>query len=330
VSWWTVANDPLLFDFAETSVEATAFAVQALVKRDPQNPLVERAVRWMMLNRTAGYWSSTKQTAIAIQGLLAFMQARGETAQPFSVEVFVNGASAGRHSFSAAAMTAPDPIVISAPATAGANQVRIVKRDGGTVYWSASAVYYDTGSSDWRAGASAPAEARRREGALAPSLARTGSRELAVTRRYATLSPVTVDGRIVYRETPFTGTASPGDVLTVRLTVAGSPEWRYLALEDPLPAGVEAIQDTTAYPLEQPTANAWWSGSRVEYRDAKTVFFQETFEQGRYEYSYLVKVIAPGQFRAVPAQVSPMYVPGVHASSEPQPFTIALPAGGGR
>lgn len=308
VSWWTVANDPLLFDFAETSIEATAFAVQALVKRDPKNPVLERAVRWMMLNRTSGYWSSTKQTAIAIYGLLAFMQARGEMAQPFSVEVFVNGAPAGRHSFSAAAMTAPDPIVISAPATTGANQVRIVKRDSGTVYWSASAIYYDTANAD----------------------ARTGSRQLAITRQYALLTPVTVRGpstslrasRIVYRETPFTGTAKPGDVLTVRLTVAGSPEWRYLALEDPLPAGVEAIQDTTAYPLEREAAESWWYGSRVEYRDSRTVFFQETFDRGRYEYSYLVKVIAPGQFRAIPAQIAPMYVPGVHASSEPQAFTI--------
>lgn len=308
VSWWTVANDPLLFDYAETSIEATAFAVQALVKRDPKNPLLERAVRWTMLNRTSGHWGSTKQTAIAIYGLLAFMQARGEVAQPFSVDVFVNGAPAGRHSFPAAAMTAPDPIVIAAPANTGANQVRIVKRDAGTVYWSASAVYYDTANTE----------------------ARTGSRQLAITRKYALLTPVTVARRIVYRETPFSGTATPGDVLTVRLTVAGSPEWRYLALEDPLPAGVEAIQDTTAYPLEREAAESWWYGSRVEYRDSRTVFFQETFDRGRYEYSYLVKVIAPGQFRAVPAQISPMYVPGVHASSEPQAFTITAPPGGGR
>lgn len=305
VSWWAVANDPLIFDYAETSVEATAFAVQALVKRDPKNPVIERAVRWMMLNRTAGYWSSTKQTAMAIYGLLSFMQARGETGQPFTVDVFVNGQAAGKHSFTAASMTAPDPIVISAPATAGANQVRLVKRDGGTVYWSAAAEYYDTTTAD----------------------ARSGSRQLALTRKYSLLTPVTVKGNIVYRETPFDGTAKPGDVLTVRLTVAGSPEWRYLALEDPLPAGVEAMQDTSSYPLEKPKPEAWWSGSRVEYRDNRTVFFQESFEEGRYEFAYLVKVIAPGQFRAVPAQISPMYVPGVHASSEPQTFTIAVPAG---
>lgn len=305
LSWWVVANDPLIFDYAETSVEATAFAVQALVKHDPKNPVIERAVRWMMLNRTAGYWSSTKQTAMAIYGLLSFMQARGETGQPFSVDVFVNSQAAGKHSFTAASMTAPDPIVISAAANAGANQVKLVKRDGGTVYWSATAEYYDTATAD----------------------ARSGSRQLALTRKYALLTPVTIRGRIVYRETPFTGTAKPGDVLTVRLTAAGSPEWRYLALEDPLPAGVEAIQDTSAYPLERPKPQEWWYGSQVEYRDSRTVFFQESFEQGRYEYAYLVKVIAPGQFRAVPAQISPMYVPGVHASSEPQTFTITVPTG---
>jgi uncharacterized protein YfaS (alpha-2-macroglobulin family) len=318
LSWWPVANDPLIFDYAETSVEATAFAVQALVKRDPTNPLIERAVRWMMLNRTAGYWSSTKQTAMAIYGLLSFMQARGEAAQPFSVEVFVNGQSAGTHAFAAASMMAPDPIVIAAPANAGANQVRIVKKDGppspeasagqAALYWSVAADYYDMANAD----------------------ARRGSYQLALTRKYSLLTPVTVKNRIVYRETPFNGTAKPGDVLTVRLTAAGSPEWRYLALEDPLPAGVEAIQDTTAYPLEKPAPEAWWSGSRVEYRDSRTVFFQESFEGGRYEFAYLVKVIAPGQFRAVPAQISPMYVPGVHASSEPQAFTISATAGGSK
>ncbi len=308
LSWWTVADDPLMFDAAETSIEATAFAVQALARRDPKNPLVERAVRWMMLNRTAGYWSSTKQTAMALYGLLSFMQARGETAQASSVEVFVNGVNVGRRTFSAAAMTTPDPQIVTVPANAGANQVRLVKRDAGTLYWSAAANYYDMTGAE----------------------ARTGGRQLALTRKYAVLTPVTVKGRIVYREQPFTGTAQPGDVLTVRLTVAGSPEWRYLAIEDPLPAGVEAVQDTTAYPLEREAAASWWYGSRVEYRDSRTVFFQETFERGRYEYSYLVKVIAPGRFRAIPAQVSPMYVPGVHASSEPQTFVITAPAGGAR
>ena len=303
LSYWASDSDPLLFDAVETRVEATALAVQGLARRNPRSPLLERAVRYLLLNRTGGYWGTTKQTAMAVYGLLSFMEARGETAQPFSVDVYVNGAMVGRQSFSAEALMAADPVVLRVPARSGANQVRVVKRDGGTVYWSAAAEYYDT----------------------AGATARSGTRQLAVTRAYAVLTPVTLQNRIVYRETPFTGTARPGDVLTVRLTVAGSREWRYLALEDPLPAGVEAVQDTTAYPLEN-DRRSWWWGSQVEYRDQRTVFFQESFEQGRYEYLYFVKVTSAGTFRAAPAQISPMYVPGVFASSEPMTLTVAAPA----
>ncbi|MEZ5285395.1 MAG: alpha-2-macroglobulin family protein [Vicinamibacterales bacterium] len=303
LSWWDADRDALLFETVEMSVEATAFAVQALVRRNPQSPVAERAVRWLLLNRTGGYWSTTKQTAMAIYGLLAFMQARGETAQPFAVDVFVNGQAAGRQAFDAASLAAPDPVIVTVPAQDGDNQVRLVKRDGGTVYWSAAASYFDPSAAEGR----------------------SGSRQLAIARRYGRLTPVTVNGRIVYREEPITGPVSTGDVIAVRLTVAGTPDWRYLAIEDPLPAGVEAVQDTTAYPLERPETMRWWWGSQVEYRDTRTVFFQESFDEGRAEFVYLAKVISAGTFRAVPAQVSPMYVPGVHASSEP--FTlIAVPA----
>src|SRR5690606_36104943 len=132
------------------------------------------------------------------------------------------------------------------------------KHGAGTVYWSTAATYFDPSTAE----------------------ARSGSRQLAVTRRYARLAPVTVKDRIVYREVPITGEVAPGDVLTVRLTMAGSSGWRYLMLEDPLPAGVEAVQDTTAYPLERPDSVRWRWASNVEYRDQRTVFFQESFEDG--------------------------------------------------
>jgi uncharacterized protein YfaS (alpha-2-macroglobulin family) len=48
---------------------------------------------------------------------------------------------------------------------------------------------------------------------------------------------------------------------------------------------------------------------------------------GRYEFVYLVKAISSGQFTAVPAQVAPMYVPGVAASSEPMTLTVGVPGG---
>jgi hypothetical protein len=309
LSWWISERDPLLFDFADTSVEATATAVRALARRDPRNPLLDRAVRWLMLNRSGGYWYTTKQTAVALYGLLELLQARNETPQTFAADVYVNGTLAATQTFTPASLVNPDPIVITAAARDGANSVRIVKRGGGTLYWSATGVYYDTQA----------AEARR------------GSRQLAITRTYALLTPVKQrDGNIVYREQPFQGQLAPGDVLTVRITAAGSSDWKYLVIEDPLPAGVEAIQDTIAYPMERPARGGWWYGSRVEYRDNKTVFFQESFDRGRYEYVYLVKAISSGEFKAVPAQIMPMYVPDVAASSEPLTVTVTVPPEGSR
>jgi uncharacterized protein YfaS (alpha-2-macroglobulin family) len=307
LSFWKSDRDPLLFDFVDTSVEATATAIRALARHDARSPVLDRAVRWLMLNRSGGYWYSTKQTAIALYGLLELLQARNETPRPFVADVYVNGTLAGSQSFTAASLINPDPIAVIASGQEGANSVRIVKRGGGTLYWSATSVYFDPHAAE----------------------ARTGGRQLAIARTYALLSAVKrADGTYVYREQPLQGAARPGDVLTVRLTVAGSKDWRYLALEDPLPAGVEAIQDTTAYPLESGDTDWWWYGRRIEYRDSRTSFFLENFEEGRYEFVYLVKVVSSGQFNAVPAQIAPMYVPGVAASSEPFAVTVDLPAAG--
>ncbi|MBE3098149.1 MAG: alpha-2-macroglobulin, partial [Planctomycetes bacterium] len=54
LAWWASEGDPLLEDFGDTSVEATAFVVKALAGRDPKHALLEPAVRWLMLNRNGG------------------------------------------------------------------------------------------------------------------------------------------------------------------------------------------------------------------------------------------------------------------------------------
>lgn len=299
VAWWSSGSDPLLGEEVDTSVEATALSVMALIGRDARRPLLEQAVRWLLLNRNAGtYWSSTKQTAMVLYGLLEFMRARGEMGQTFAVDVSVNGAPAGSHTFTAADVASPDPVVIAAPARAGANLVRLVKRGGGALYWSVTAEHFDT---------------RGR-------LERTGSRKLALLRQYLALAPIRRNDRIVYRETPFGGTAKPGDLLLVRVTAAGSNDWRYLMIEDPLPAGAEPIREDRLYELDE--RRSTWYGSAREFRDDRVVFFQESFEAGRYEYTYLLKVVTPGAFKAMPAQIAPMYIPDVSASSDPQALEV--------
>lgn len=292
LAWWPSDRDTLLGDIGDASVEATAFAVRALAARDPRHPLIEPAVRWIVLNRAQGtWWSSTKQTAMVLYALLDVMRARREHGAPVEAEVVVNGESAGRVRFDAASMTAPDPARIVVPARGGTNAVVIRVKGEGTVYWSAAAVSYD------RAGASEPA----------------GARKLALARRYFLLESVRRGDRIVYRERPLAGPVRPGDLVLVRLTAAGSPDWRYLLVEDPIPAGTEPVQLTELYPLER--RNQRYDPARREYRDDRVALFQENFLQGRYDYEYILKVTTPGVFGAMPARIVPMYVPDVQAST---------------
>ena len=301
VAWWELPTDPFLDDIVVTNVEASALALKALAARDPRNPLLERVARWLVLNRTAGYWYSTKQTAIALQGLLAYMQARGEQPAPFTADVFVNGARVATQSFDAASLVSPNPVLIESPAVEGINSVRIVKRGAGTLYYDATARYYDK-----------PAAAER-----------TGSRRLALTRSYSTLAPFTDKyGHIVYREGAFNGTAKPGDLLLVRLTAAGSTDWKYLMLEDPIPAGTEAVEQEGSLDIEN--VRSWWYGSQREFHDDRTVYFLSGFSQGRYDMAYLLKVTTPGTFTAMPARIAPMYIPDVAASSSVIALTVTV------
>ncbi len=314
LAWWRSDRDPLLDDWQDSGVEATAMAVRALAARDPKNPLLEKAVRWLLLNRTFGwYWASTKQTAMALYGLLDYMKARGETAADTEVSVYVNGTLAGTKVLTGAALTAPDPLTFTAAAVPGANAVRVVTRGAGTVYWAAQATYYDTNAAQQR----------------------TGGRKLALQREYYALTPVTVKGRVVYRETPFSGTARAGDLLLVRLTTAGATDWRYLMIEDPIPAGTEPIQRERFYTMERPRQDMWYWGSQREFRDDRAVFFTQDFARGRYEFQYLLKVVTPGTFRSSPARISAMYVPEGTASSAAHTIVVesaaAAPAAqGGR
>ncbi|MPZ18524.1 MAG: hypothetical protein GEV06_11515 [Luteitalea sp.] len=305
LTWWTTEGDPLLGDsWIDTSVEATAWAVRALAPHAPKDPTLERAVRFLLASRTGGYWLSTKQTAMVLYGLLDYMRARREQPSTYSVDVMVNGQRAGQHTFTPSDWTSPDPIVVTAPAQEGANDIRLVRKGDGALYWSAAAHYYDT----------------------AEGLPATGTRKLAISRQYSLLAASSSDGKIVYRRQPFRGVAKPGDLVLVRLVVAGSRDWRHLMIEDPLPAGAEAVANPERYTLEPADEDEgrydWFVGYR-ELRDTHVAAFLEQLHDGRQELTYLLRVVTPGEFRSMPARVAPMYQPGLFASTTAARVTVA-------
>ncbi|HEU0140448.1 MAG TPA: MG2 domain-containing protein [Bryobacteraceae bacterium] len=295
-AWWEMERDPLLGIAMNSTVEATAFAVKFLTEQRPKSSLLSRAAIYLVNHRNQGYyWSSTKQTAMVVYGLTDYLKLSGELKPDFTATVLVNEKPVLTKRFTAAEALSPgaEPLrIASDQLNPGLNRVRVSKQGTGTLYWSARAVYY-----------------------MPEAPASTSSSSLRIAREYHRLVPEKTGDRIVYRLEPLTGSVAPGDVIAVRLTVTGH-EWKYLMMEDPIPAGTEFIERDELYELSEKPG--WWGRwyARREFHDDHAALFQTYFPEGQAEHVYLLKVVSPGQFRVSPARVQPMYEPQ-HSAATP-------------
>jgi alpha-2-macroglobulin len=303
---WKGSYVPLLDAEYNNDAEATAYAVRLLAKVDPNNPLLGGAAQWLMLARNGGaWWDSTEQTAMVLFGLVDYLAASHELESDFTVDVLVNGHSAGTRHFTSTDAASGASFSIDVDAThlqPGDNSVQVVRRSGnGRVYWSVRGGYYSTEKKDFQA----------------------GTLSLNLTRDYYKLQPAQKDGKVVYALQSLSGTAQVGDVLAVHEAINGTP-MRYLLLEDPIPAGAEFVQSEDSYPIDhRPGGWTDWF-TRREFHDDHAAFFASDFN-GRQEIFYLIRVVNPGTFQISPARVRPMYQQGVQATSDALRLQVPAP-----
>ncbi len=292
-AWWTATRDEMLDFSSDATPEATAFVVRFLSHQRPQSPLLPKAAVWLMNHRNEGYWwNSTKQTAMVIYGLTDYLKLTNELNPDVTVNVSVNGKQVLSKHFTHAGVGEPDLVLRESDLRPGANHIEVTTSGKGRLYYSAQASY---SSSEEK-------------------LERTGTVSLNILREYFRLVPVQANGKIVYETVPLDGPVASGDTLAVRLTVTGS-EWRYLLVEDPIPAGTEFIERDQNYELRN--RPPWWGYyfTRREMHDDRMGIFETYFPKGQQDYFYLLKVVNPGKFRTSPARVMPMYQSGVMATT---------------
>jgi len=301
-SYWESKSDNLMELEIDDSAEATAYAVKLISAVAPGDPLLPKAVLWLVRHRGEGYyWYSTKQTAMVIYGVIDYVKASKELEPSFTADVLVNGKSVLWRKFTAQDVTAVVPVSLrlDKPADiAVANKVEIRKSGGGRLYWSARGEYYSTDK----------------------KLYRSGSFELNVARDYYKLTSVNNGEKITYNLSALNGAVSGGDIVAVRVTVSGG-KWKYLLVEDPIPAGTEFIERDDLYEVNDKPS--WWRNwySRREFHDNRATIFQTYFDQQR-EYFYLLKVVNPGVFQISPASVQPMYQPDVLSTTDPSSLEV--------
>ena len=300
-AWWEGTYDGLLDYWDDTSDETTAFSLKLLTREDRFSGLLPKAAEWLGKHRSGGYWESTKQTAMVIQGLTDYLVLSGELANSSDVEVLVNGASVGtRHFGPSDGFAAPWRIKVPAAQLGSGGQVTVRKSGNGITYWSAESAWY----------------------AADRKLYQQGQLALNITRDYYLLQKrqLKPTDPITYDLVPLKGPVHVGDIVAVRLALNGT-SWRYLLAEDPIPAGTEFIDRTDLYSIN--SRPVWWADwyTRREFHDDRAAFFNTGFD-GRREYVYLLKVVNPGKFVISPAQAGPMYQSNVETTTEPATLEV--------
>jgi alpha-2-macroglobulin len=301
--WWSMNTD----------TRSTALVLAAYANYDKNNSLAPNIVRWLMTARKAnGAWSSTYETAWVLIALTDWMAATGELDANYTYGAQFNGATLGEATASRATIT--QGVVLTVPASALStetlNRLSIARGEGkGRLYYTAHLNAY----------------------LPVPSI-QAADRGIVIQRRY--VKAECAEGV----KCPSVSEAKVGDVLRVELTIIAPSALHYLQVEDPLPAGAEAIDTTlaTASQLDegpqlvenrpegeragQPFARRWfwyWGWwSRSEMRDDKAAVFATYLPAGTYTYSYTMRVTSAGKFNVIPAYARLQYFPEVFGRSE--------------
>ena len=103
-----------------------------------------------------------------------------------------------------------------------------------------------------------------------------------------------------------------GDYVEVDVMLASPVQRELVVLDDPLPAGFEAVNQTYANrdaAMIRPDAST--SVTHRELRDDRVVTFFDVLPAGEHHTSYVLRVTSGGRFVTPPAKAECMYAPDV-------------------
>jgi len=292
-----------------TNTRSTAMVLAALVRIDPQNALIANAVRWLMTARKEGHWETTQETAWSVMALTDFLLTTGELQARYDYSVSLNARPLEQGTVTSQNVAESHRLTMAIADLLWDEGNRLVlerQASGGQpsgqgqLYYSAYLRYFK------------PAD-----DVVALN------RGIVVSRQYSLIDRP---------EQPVTQ-AKIGDIIQVKLTIIAPNDLHYLVVEDPLPAGCEALDASlkTAsslasspkmWDVEQAGAIGWYF-VESQLRDEMVALFATYLAKGTYEYTYLIRASIAGRFWAMPSQAYEMYFPEVFGRSDGGMFVIA-------
>jgi uncharacterized protein YfaS (alpha-2-macroglobulin family) len=296
------------YAWQEDKTQTTAFVIKAFLASNVYKDLVDKAVRWILLQKQGFSWSSTQQTAIVLFALTDYLKQTKELNPDYKVSVFVNNKKLFSKEFDSLSVLTEQPTISINGFSQnilrhGDNIIKIIKHGNGKLYFSGINEFYTF---------------NEKEAKLKP--------KFTITRKYYILSAENEGDKIIYTKKLLNGEIKSGEIILVETNVETEENnLQYFILEDMLPSGFEPIKDESKFVVENGNKNFISRNSIMiplpglidnkEYHDDRISFFVTNVNK-KMDFSYIIQSQTPGKFTADPARGYLMYYPNYYGNSK--------------
>ncbi len=288
--------DPYLLWYWNSTVRSTAIALGSIVRNSGDTAQVNEMVHWLLAARKNGRWGNTQENATAMEALVDYYKKYEKEVPDFTAVVTLGLKTLQTETFKgrdskARVQDTPMADLLQMGAPGDKLPLTFKKEGTGTLFYVARLKY----ATDL----------------MYPKGLDSG---FAIRRHYEPAS----GGEAA---TSF----KAGDLVRVVLDFDLTKERRWVAVTDPIPAGLEPVEswfNTTARDLagdqedteEQGGWMDWWERGgfdHVERHDDRVLLFGTRLAEGHHTFNYVCRATTAGTFRTAPAHAEEMYEPEV-------------------
>ena len=287
-----------------------AIVLSGLLAVRPDDAMVEKVVRGLVRSRVRGSWSTTQANAYALLALADYYKIFETEVPDFEARLWYGEKTIAAHTFKGREMTiSKTRVPMQTLLEDVAHELILGKTGPGRLYYRLGLKY-------------APADLR-----LAAE-----DRGFMVERVY--LPEGGEDG--LRRREDGAWVARAGTYIRVMIRVVAPDRRYYVAVVDPLPAGLEAVNEAFVTSATQRLGEAstevhhspdrWWGywnpWDFEERRDDRIQLFVDRMYGGVYEYTYFARATTIGTFVVPPTRAEEMYEPEIFGRSSSEVFVI--------
>ncbi|MEW6358755.1 MAG: MG2 domain-containing protein [Planctomycetota bacterium] len=277
-----------LASIMDSEMRTRGIVLSALLQICPNDDRIGRVVDSLMRGRKHGRWMSTQENAFCLLALADYVVQREGDAPDFTAVVKAGNRVLGEKRFASRKEPVLCATLSMAEAMEAGGAFRLEKEGKGTLFYRIRTRFL-------------PVKTER------PPV----DRGIRIIRQYQPFAP----GR---------GTVSQefeaGELIKVHLMVTTGAPRHYVVIDDPLPAGLEAVDasfaTTGADVLSALRQGGWSHFNHIEQQDDRVLLFADWLPAGVHEHTYIARATTPGRFALPAARAEEMYTPTTCGESE--------------